>query len=194
MNKKTLIILGILIVALVGIILIYFLILKPSIVKDISDNTGAQAGTMENESFSIALPEGWVEVDPIYSSIVMAIKDKELINDANAKKLDFRSYYSVLHETYSEKTEQDYLNKIKDSLRQSFAGVIISDGETKETSDGKIYFIESKFNQQNIDFRVMLAVNIRDENAWVISFNTLEEKWEEYKNSFYQIAESFKIK
>jgi hypothetical protein len=190
MNKKTLIIAIMLCVLLVVLVLAYFLILKPSVV----DNIEASKNTIKNEFFSIKLPEGWVEVDPVYNSVVMAIKGNEQTNDINAQKLGFVSYYSVLNETFSENTEQEYLNKIKDSLRQNFTGATVSDEEVKEIDNKKIYFIESSFNQQNVDFKVLLAVNIEGESAWIISFNTLEGKWEEYKNLFYDIAENFKIK
>lgn len=173
-----------------GVVLIYFVILKPSVV----DNVNLPKNTIENESFSVKLPEGWVEIDPISGSLAMAIKNEELIIDATAQGIGFRSYYSVLRDIYDKENEQEYLNKVKDSLKQSFAEIATTNEGTKETDNGKVYFIESKFNQQDIDFIVLLAIKIKDQNVWIMSFNTIEEKWEEYKNLFYQVAESFKIK
>lgn len=190
MNKKTLIISIILAVVLVGAVLVYFLVLKPSIVTNIE----SQKDIMENESFSVKLPEGWVEIDPVYESLAMAIKGEELIIDTNAQEINFRSYYSILRDVYNKENEQEYLNEVRESLKQSFTGLTVANEETRETDNGKIYFIDSKFNQQNIDFRVLLAIKIKDQSVWIISFNTIEEKWEEYKNLFYQVAESFKIK
>jgi len=189
-NKKTLIIAIGLIIILAGLVLIYFFALKPSIVG----NTETQKDIVENEFFSVKLPEGWIEIDPVFESSVMVIKQEEQINNAKAQEINFRSYYSVLQGAYDKESEQDYLSEVKNSLKQSFTGIIVSNEEVRETENGKIYLIESKFNQQDIDFRVLLSVSIKDQNAWIVSFNTLEEKWEEYKNLFYQIAESFKIK
>ncbi len=191
MNKKTLIVSAILIVILIIIILVYFLILKPSA---IDNGSGIPKKIIENKFFSVKLPEGWIEVEPVYGSIATVVKNQELINDTYAQKLNFRSYYSVLRDTVGDKTEQEYLEEIKNSLKKNFTDIMISDGEIKESNGAKIYFMESKLNEQNVDFTILLAVNIKDQDVWTISFNTLSEKWEEYKDIFYQIADSFERK
>jgi len=190
-NKKTLIVSAILIVILIIIILVYFLILKPSA---IDNGSGIPKKIIENKFFSVKLPEGWIEVEPVYGSIATVVKNQELINDTYAQKLNFRSYYSVLRDTVGDKTEQEYLEEIKNSLKKNFTDIMISDGEIKESNGAKIYFMESKLNEQNVDFTILLAVNIKDQDVWTISFNTLSEKWEEYKDIFYQIADSFERK
>ena len=191
MNKKTLIVSAILIVILIIIILVYFLILKPSA---IDNGSGIPKKIIENKFFSVKLPEGWIEVEPVYGSIATVVKNQELINDTYAQKLNFRSYYSVLRDTVGDKTEQEYLEEIKNSLKKNFTDIMISDEEIKESNGAKIYFMESKLNEQNVDFTILLAVNIKDQDVWTISFNTLSEKWEEYKDVFYQIADSFERK
>jgi hypothetical protein len=190
-NKKTLIVSAILIVILIIIILVYFLILKPSA---IDNGSGIPKKIIENKFFSVKLPEGWIEVEPVYGSIATVVKNQELINDTYAQKLNFRSYYSVLRDTVGDKTEQEYLEEIKNSLKKNFTDIMISDEEIKESNGAKIYFMESKLNEQNVDFTILLAVNIKDQDVWTISFNTLSEKWEEYKDIFYQIADSFERK
>ena len=191
MNKKTLIVSAILIVILIIIILVYFLILKPSA---IDNGSGIPKKIIENKFFSVKLPEGWIEVETVYGSIATVVKNQELINDTYAQKLNFRSYYSVLRDTVGDKTEQEYLEEIKNSLKKNFTDIMISDEEIKESNGAKIYFMESKLNEQNVDFTILLAVNIKDQDVWTISFNTLSEKWEEYKDIFYQIADSFERK
>jgi hypothetical protein len=190
-NKKTLIVSAILIVILIIIILVYFLILKPSA---IDNGSGIPKKIIENKFFSVKLPEGWIEVEPVYGSIATVVKNQELINDTYAQKLNFRSYYSVLRDTVGDKTEQEYLEEIKNSLKKNFTDIMISDEEIKESNGAKIYFMESKLNEQNVDFTILLAVNIKDQDVWTISFNTLSEKWEEYKDIFYQISDSFERK
>jgi hypothetical protein len=190
-NKKTLIVSAILIVILIIIILVYFLILKPSA---IDNGSGIPKKIIENKFFSVKLPGGWIEVEPVYGSIATVVKNQELINDTYAQKLNFRSYYSVLRDTVGDKTEQEYLEEIKNSLKKNFTDIMISDEEIKESNGAKIYFMESKLNEQNVDFTILLAVNIKDQDVWTISFNTLSEKWEEYKDIFYQIADSFERK
>lgn len=191
MNKKTLIISVALIVLLGALISIYFLVLKPSVIEN---NIETQKDIIESEFFSIKLPSGWVEVTPIQGSYAMVIKDSEQIIDTVAKELGFASYYSVVGDTYIEDNIQDYLNKVKASLEQNFTGIILTDKENHKTENGEIYFIESEFNQQEIDLKSLLAIQIKNENVWIVSFNTLDEKWGEYEELFYEIADSFKIK
>lgn len=190
MNKKTLIISIILIALLAGLLIIYFLIIKPSA----NNSKGIPKDVMENEFFSVKLLDGWVQVQPISGAYVMAIKDREQLNNATAKELGFASYYSVVGDTYVETSIQDYLNKVKASLEQNFTGIALFDKESHKTENGETYFIESQFSQQGINLKSLLAINIKNENVWIVSFNTLDEKWDEYQGLFYEIADSFEIK
>jgi hypothetical protein len=188
MNKKTLIILIILFIILVGLVLAYFFIFKKAPTQEIVQTE------MNKEGFIVDLPEGWVEVETVMGSSATAINNQEQINNADAVKIGFRSYYSVVHDSFNEETNNDYLEKIEASLKGNFPEAEISKEEGKTLNGGLIYFIEADINQQNIDFKVLLAVNIKDKDVWIISFNTLKENWEGYKNLFHQIAENFQIK
>ena len=182
MSKKTLIILVMLFIILAGLILAYFFIFKSS--KDIIDK----------ERFSVKLPEGWTETDSVPGAAATAMNNQEQITDPGAQKINFQTYYSVVYDTFNEKTEKDYLEKIKDSLKQGFSEIQIFDAEKKSINGKDIYFIESELKQSGVEFKVLLAVNIIDKEVWIISFNTLKSNWDKYKDLFYQIAESFKIK
>jgi hypothetical protein len=188
MNKKTLIILVILFIILAGLVLAYFFIFKKAPIQQNTQNE------IEKDGFVIELPEGWVEVEAVVGSSATAINNQEQINNADAAKIGFRSYYSVVYGSFDEETNNDYLEKIEASLKGNFPEVKILKEEGKTLDGGPIYFIEADINQQNIDFKVLLAVNIKDKDVWIISFNTLKESWEGYKNLFHQIAENFRIK
>ena len=188
MNKKTLIILVTLFIILAALILAYFFIFKETSTQQ---NT---QGKIEKDGFIIDLPEGWGETEAVSGSLATAFNSNELINNENAQKVGFRSYYSVIYDVFSEENNENYLKKIKNSLQQSFPEVKLSDGESQTPDGTTIYYIEADLNQQDIDFKVLLAVNIKNNDVWIISFNTLKENWEGYKNLFYQIAENFKIK
>ncbi|HUT96460.1 MAG TPA: hypothetical protein VMW82_02755 [Candidatus Paceibacterota bacterium] len=188
MNKKTLIILGILFIILAGLVLAYFFIFKKT-----SPEQNAQT-EINKDGFVIQLPGGWVEVEAVMGSFATAMNNKEQINNADAAKIGFRSYYSVVYDTFNEKTDNDYLEKIETSLKGNFPEVKISKEEDKNMDGEPIYFMEADIIQQDIDFKVLLAVNIKDKDVWIISFNTLKESWDEYKNLFHQIAGNFQIK
>ncbi len=191
MNKKTLIFAGILVFLLVVLVVVYFLVLKP----ETSNQVKAPKENIENEFFKIKLIQGWVEINPpAYGAYAMAMKEVEQFGDPKIKELNFASYYSVIKDVFAEATIPEYLNKIKESLTQSFKGLQVLNEEIQATEDGEIYFIESQFRQNEVDFKVFLAIRIKDHDVWIISFNTLEEKWAEYKELFSQVAENFKIK
>lgn len=188
MNKKTLIIIGILFIVLAGSVLAYIFIFKETPVRE---NVQSE---IEKDGFVIELPEGWVEVEAVTGSSATAMNNKEQINNANAQKIGFRSYYSVIHDVSNGEKVNDYLQKIKDSLTQGFPGITLLNKESKAFDGSPIYYIEADLIQQEIDFKTLLAVHIKDNDIWIISFNTLKENWEAYQNSFYQVAENFKIK
>lgn len=188
MNKKTLIILIILFIVLVGFILGYFLIFKKYSTQQNTQNK------IEKNEFIINLPEGWEEVETIAGSAATVVRSKEQINNTDAQKIGFRSYYSVVHDISSEKEVSIYLQNMRDSLAQAFPNIKFFNKESTTTDGNPVYYIEADLNQQNIDFKTLLAVQIKNDDVWIISFNTLKENWGAYQNSFYQVAENFKIK
>ena len=55
-------------------------------------------------------------------------------------------------------------------------------------------FIEAKLNQQNIEFRVLMALVFKGDKYFIISSNTTSEEWPKYQDVFYSVANSFKFK
>jgi hypothetical protein len=191
MNKKTLIVLVALLLFLAAVVLIYFLIIRPS--PEPEKRNKISNGFLENDNYMIRVPEGWTEEDNL-GAYSMIINSKEQIIDPDAQKINFRSYYSVVYDALKDESSEDYFKKVIESLKSSFPGINIIKEEDKDTNGNRVHFIEAEIRQQNIDFAVLLAVNIKEENVWIISFNTLKSNWNKYENLFYEIAESFKIK
>jgi hypothetical protein len=191
MNRKTLIIVLILVAVLVLVLVVYFLMLRPS-VENGSGNV-IKNEFLENKYYTIKVPDKWGEEDNpgAYS---MIINSKEQIEDLNAQKINFRTYYSVVRDALGENNPADYFQNIIDSLKVQFSEIKIVKQEDQDLPAGKVHFIQTEIKQQNIDFAVLLAVFIKDRNVWVISFNTLKSNWDKYQDLFYEIAGSFNIK
>lgn len=192
MNKKTLIIILVLLLVLIIALLVYFFIFRPSLQKNNEEMTNK--GILEKEGYSIKLPEGWKEAEGVSGASATIVNAKEEVIEPNAQKINFRSYYSVINDNLAENSPEDYFKKITESLKKSFPDIGAIKEEDKIVSENKIHFMEIEIRQQEIDFKVLLAVITKDKNVWTISFNTLKSNWEKYRELFYQIAGDFKIK
>jgi len=146
------------------------------------------------DGFSLKMPDGWTEVANPQGSLMTAVDANEVITDVNAQQLNFRSYFSVIPDNLGDKTKEQYYQEIKDSLKQAFPDVLFSREDTGVVDNKDTYFLEAEFNQEGVDFRVLLVINMGENDIWIISFNTLKSSWDNYKDVFYNTAKSFKVR
>jgi len=198
MKNKILIIVVILLVLAIGIgIGIYFF----------QDDQGKGSGSvygpeateggarLEKEAFSVNMPEGWSEMGAPTGISAMAVNTSEEITDPAAKKINFRTYFSVVYDTLNGRTNEDYVQFLKDSLDQTIPGVVITKEGQGEIDNQGAHFIEMEFNQREIDFKVLLvAVYGEGNDVWIVSFNTPKTSWDKYRDLFYQTVDSFSMK
>jgi hypothetical protein len=131
---------------------------------------------LANEDFSITLPQGWEGRPAPMGASAMAIDINEEVTDPAAKKINFQSYFAISYDTLQDRSREEYVQYIKDSL------TVVSP---------EVNFAEEK----QIDFKVLMILVWTDgEDVWTLSLNTTENKWEEYKDLFYQTADNFQIK
>jgi len=146
------------------------------------------------DDFSVKLPDGWEEVSAPTGAMLTAIDSNEKIIDVNAQKINFRSYLAVILDKLGDKTKDGYYQALKDTLNQSFTGISFAK-EEKGIIDGKdTYFLEAEFAQQEVNFKILLSVNVGDQDVWIMSFNTIKGSWDNYQDIFYQTARSFAVK
>lgn len=188
--KKYILIIVVAVIIIAGAALFYFRdklpILKSE--KGIENNENI----LKKNDFSINLPEGWVEVAAPLGASATAIDSNEEITDAKAQTINFRSYFSVVYDTLGQRTKEQYYQEIKDSLKSAFPDIVFSREEKDRIDNKETYFLEAEFNQKEIDFYVMLVINMGEKDIWIISFNTLKSSWNNYRDKFYQTAKSFK--
>jgi len=156
------------------------------------NETGPEAQEEENllvkDDFSIKVPEGWRETTALQGISAMIINVNEEITDPNVKKINFRSYFSVSYDSLQERGMEEYVEYTKNSLSQVIPGIVFTHQEAQA--------IEAEITQQGVDFKVLIVFvkGVEEEDVWVISFNTVKGNWDGYKDLFYEIAESFKVK
>ncbi len=148
------------------------------------------------DKFSLRAPEEWLEAQDIPAgTLLIMVNDGEQVNNATAKQIGFRSYFSIVYDNSGQVPQENYLDALKDGLKQVFSGVVFSEKDSISIDGKQAKVLESSLSQQGIDFKILMFVfSGKNKDMWVVSFNTLPEKWNDYQGLFYQMAESFKLK
>ena len=150
---------------------------------------------LANDDFSISLPEGWEGRPAPMGASAMAINVNEEIIDPAAKKINFQSYFAISYDTLQERSREEYIQYTKEMLTLASPEVIFTEEKQMTVGDKDAHVFEIEVTQQGVDFKVMLVLVWTDgEDVWMLSLNTTENKWEEYKNPFYQAIDNFHIK
>lgn len=152
------------------------------------------------DDFQITLPPGWVEANtPPEGVLAMAVDAEEDVSGAVFQKLDFRTNFSVKADDMTWYKGIDdlgaYIESVKTSLIQNVPGIGFTREEQKTISGNRAILIECESTQEEVAFKTLLAFIGSSEGAvYAISFNTLQSSWASYRDSFYRIADSFKLK
>ena len=145
------------------------------------------------DDFSIEVPEGWKEASAPVGVSAMVVNVDEEVTDPAAKKINFKSYFSVTYDVLQGKTQEEYPQYLKESLVDSVPGVEFAGEGALEGKNA--YAIEADISQQGADFRIWLVVyKGAGDGMWIVSFNTPRSSWESYKDLFHQTAASFQVK
>ena len=155
-------------------------------------NNGTDQKTEENllvkDDFSINVPEGWQETAAPQGISAMVVNINEEVTDPAAKRINFKSYFSISYDSSQGRSREEYLEYTKNILEQSIPEIVFTHQEAQA--------IEAEITQQGVDFKVLIVMvnGVGEEDIWAISFNTTKDKWNEYKDLFYETAGSFLAK
>jgi len=203
-NKIVIIVLIFLGIALAVSISVYFTKQTPA-ENQKGTESGTGAGNQANaeqpqnkiitDDFSINLPSGWKQTAPAIGASAMAVNANENINDPAVQKINFKSYLAVSYDTLQGKSMSDYLQIVKNGLSQTIQNVIFTKEQDITINENAAYAIEAELVQQGVNFKIlMIVIAGQGEDVWVISFNTTKNSWDGYKETFYNIADSFSLK
>lgn len=159
----------------------------------------AKETLLNKDGFSITLPAGWQETSDFPGVLAMAIDSKEKFTDEKMKNLDFITNFSIKNDDLAKYTRvftvEDYSKSIEESLVQLIPGIKFTFKEPGAINGQNAFFVEAESTQEEVDFKTLLVfIEGSDNTIWAISFNTLGDSWLAYKDLFYQVAESFKLK
>lgn len=149
------------------------------------------------DDFELILPVGWQEAIAPEDFLFMAADFSEIITNEKAIEVNFRTNFSVkkddltkYSEEYSPKT---YAESVKISLMQTIPGIEFTYDEQTTVNNRQAYFVECESTADGIGYKTLLVFIKTEDNAmWAISFNTFSDSWQNYRDQFYQITQSFK--
>ena len=128
-------------------------------------------------------------------SSAMAVKINENLNDPVAKKINFKSYFAVSYDTLQDKSMSEYVQIVKNGLQQTVPSVVFTKDQDMMINSRSAHAIEAELIQQGVNFKILLMVIAGEgKDVWVISFNTTKNSWDEYREMFYGVANSFNLK
>ena len=159
----------------------------------------AKETLLNKDGFNIILPAGWQEVSDFPDVLAMAIDSKEKLKEEKTKNLDFITNFSIKNDDLSKYTRvftvEDYGKSIEESLVQLIPGIKFTPEKLGAINGQNAFFVETESTQEEVDFKTLLVfIEGNNNTIWAISFNTFKDSWLAYKDLFYQIAESFKLK
>lgn len=168
---------------------------RPEDNKPISEEQKSQFRTVAKDYFSLSVPDNWLEANaPSGVSLIMA-NTSENITNPDAKKINFRSYFSVTYDKPGEKNKKEYMEALKEGLKQSIPGIVFTEKNAIKINGKESSVLEADLTQQGIDLKLlMFLIDGKDKDIWIMSFNTIKDNWSGYETMFYQIAESFRVK
>jgi hypothetical protein len=150
---------------------------------------------LATDDFLVDLPDGWRKTEATMGVSAMVINFEEEIEDPAAQKINFKSYFAVTYDTLGEKSLNDYLQTAKNELEKVASNVVFTEDQDITINGRSAHAIEVELTQQGVDFKVLLVlVKGEGDDVWVLSFNTTKSNWDEYKELFYSVADSFNLK
>lgn len=167
-----------------------------NVTVDANVNTNAVAadGLYVSDDFTVIQPAGWVQGQiPGTLASFQNLKETHAAGSA-AAKINFKSYIAVSFDNTNGKTLDQVYQTTVDAVTSSIpsAKTFASSNETVNGLPAK--FAAMELDQQDVAYTVLIAVYMAGGKYYVMSFNTTAEKWIEYKDKFYEVARSFKLK
>lgn len=150
----------------------------------------------EGEDFSIVIPEGWDKSQqPLPGTLLTLYKNKEdHTDDPNAQKINFKSYMAISFDRTQGKTKSQILDMVKQSLLQLSPNAKIDTLPSETVDNQTADLVEISLAQQDVNFKVLVAVIVKGDKYLTMSANTTAKKWASHKEDFYKALKSMVLK
>ncbi|MCX6737170.1 MAG: hypothetical protein NTX26_00270 [Candidatus Parcubacteria bacterium] len=190
MKKKILIIIVSIILISLGAIVAYNFFNN----KIVSSMPLSRQGKIETNYFKLVLPSGWETQEPASENFVLIAYRKEDSKDSLARKINYKTSLFIAREELNGKTIVDYVAFLKESVQQKKENVLFHSENETSFNGQKAYLIDVELKENDIEFKSIFGViEGKNQEVWVISFNTPKLDWITTAPQFYSILNSFSI-
>jgi hypothetical protein len=180
-------------VSLLIIILIAVILISKKSPANQSAQNFADPTVYNDQYISLKIPPEWIAGNTRNTSLVTLEKPKEIITDPQAKTLNFKSSIKVSQRpTYGRTLDQISEFIIKTEIQTGENAKMLKQSTT-EINQTPTQIIEATFAQQKTTFNVLMTVTVNKDKYYLLNATTTPDKWQEYKDIFYQTAQNFKI-
>lgn len=147
------------------------------------------------DEYSILIPVGWKEVAaPTGVSAMVSYIDEE-ITDPGAKKINFKTYYSIQYDVLQNKSLTEHAEIVKAQLKQALPEISFVNERSLIVNGREAYNLETDLSQKGVDFKIsMVFIKGKADDVWTFIFNTPKSNWQKYQSLFQEIIQSFEVK
>lgn len=192
MKKNILIIIIAIIVVLAGALCYSF---EKGLISIPQMGQKAEQAKLVNDDFEMTLPSGWKQSQESMGAIAMANNPDEKIDDPAAEKIGFKSYLAVSYDGLAERDMSGYMNDMKSELSRLIANISLGEEKDLTVNGRPAKSIELEMDKEGAMIKAMIvAVEGKNKDVWMISFDTTKNSWEKYKQSFLDSVNTFTLK
>ncbi len=147
------------------------------------------------DEYSILIPVGWREVAaPTGVSAMVSYIDEE-ITDPGAKKINFKTYYSIQYDVLQNKSLTEHAEIVKTQLKQALPEISFVNERSLIINGREAYNLETDLSQKGVDFKIPIVfIKGKADDVWTFIFNTPKSNWQKYQSLFQKIIQSFEVK
>lgn len=191
MRKNILIILAPIILISLGAIVAYNFFNN----KIVSSMPLSRQGEIDTNYFKLVLPPGWETQEPAPENFALTAYSKESSKDPLARKINYKTSLYIAREELNDKTMSEYIKLLKEGVQQKKENVLFHSENETSFNGQKAYLIDVELKENNIEFKSIFGViEGKNQEVWVMSFNTPKLDWITTAPQFYSILNSFEIK
>ena len=191
MRKNILIILAPMILISLGAIVAYNFFNN----KIVSSMPLSRQGEIDTNYFKLVLPPGWETQEPAPENFALTAYSKESSKDPLARKINYKTSLYIAREELNDKTMSEYIKLLKEGVQQKKENVLFNSENETSFNGQKAYLIDVELKENNIEFKSIFGViEGKNQEVWVMSFNTPKLDWITTAPQFYSILNSFEIK
>lgn len=151
--------------------------------------------TLVKDKFEIDHPESWVKLTPPAGIQVLLNSVREEPIDSEKEKDGFKTYLAITYDTLQGKTREEFISYVKNILTDSLPFITFEKEEIITIDEREATVLEAIIIQEEYTFNSLLVIiSGEGDDMWTLSFNTSEIRWEDSKDLFYKITNSFKLK